>query len=233
MAFIPWSDLVALAWFLFLWGGYTAYADRRARRAHSLRAVMHAHRERWMRAMLARENRMVDAGIVGNLLQNVSFFASTTLIILAGLITLLGASDKAIVLLRELQWAPVPTPALWELRLLALVGVFVHAFFKFTWALRQFNYCSVLIGAAPRPEEPGARDYALRAAAIATCASKDFNQGMRAYYLSLAALAWFLHPIAFMATTTLVIAVLYWREYHSRALGLLAGKNLPGARTPR
>jgi uncharacterized membrane protein len=171
-----------------------------------------------MQQMLARENRMVDAGVVGNLQQSVSFFASMTLLILAGLMTLLGASEKAIVLMREIPFAVRPTLLLWEIKLLVLIVIFVHAFFKFTWALRQFNYCSVLIGAAP--SEPDAV-YARRAAEIATHASKDFNQGLRAYYFSLAALAWFVNPWWFMAATTVVVAVLYLREYRSRVLRLL------------
>ncbi len=220
---IPLPDVLALAWFAILWFGYTQYADRWARRSRSLRAVMHAHRYEWMQRMLARENRMVDAGVVGNLQQSVSFFASTTLLILAGLVTLLGASEKAIVLIREIPFAGRPTLVLWETKLLVLIFIFVHAFFKFTWALRQFNYTSILIGAAPPPEATaGADAFARRVAEVSTRASKDFNQGLRAYYLSLAALAWFINPWAFMAATTLVIGVLYWREYHSAALATLA-----------
>ncbi len=225
MSALPAADILALIWFLALWVGYTQYADRFARRSRSLRAVMHAHRYAWMQRMLARDNRMVDTGVVSNLQQSVSFFASTTLLILAGLVTLLGASEKAIVLLREVPFASKSTLLLWELKLLVLVVMFVHAFFKFTWGLRQFNYASILIGAAPPPPAAaGAEAYARRVAEVATRASKDFNQGLRAYYLSLAALAWFISPWAFMAATTLVIGVLYWREYHSAALATLVPK---------
>jgi len=222
MPVFPLGDIVALGWFMAVWVGYTHYADRGTPRPRSLRATMHTHRGRWMRQMVARDNRIVDANIVGNLLQGVSFYASTTLIVLAGLITLLGASDKAVALIREIPFAVRTSLVLWELKLLVLVIVFVHAFFKFTWALRQFNYCSVLIGAAPPANAADAEAYAARAAEIATSASKDFNQGMRAYYLSLAALAWFVNPWVFVVATTLVIGVLYWREYRSAALAILA-----------
>lgn len=219
---IPAIDVVSLVWFGALWVGYTWYADRWSRRTRSLRAVMHGHRLEWMRQMLGRDNRMVDAGVIGNLNQSVSFFASTTLIVLAGLITLLGASEKAIPLIREIPFAERTTLVLWELKLTVLILMFVHAFFKFTWAMRQFNYCSVLIGAAPPPTEIAHHGgHAERAAAVSTCASKDFNQGMRAYYLSLAALAWFVTPWLFMLTTTLVVIVLYHREYRSRTLATL------------
>ena len=215
---IPVSDLVSLAWFVALWVGYTWYADWHARRLYSLRSVMHDYREKWMQQMLARDNRVVDVNIMRNLLQSVAFFASATLLILAGLLTVLGSTDKAIEIVRALPFALKTTLVQWEMKLLVLCMIFVYAFFKFTWALRQFNYCSVLIGAAPKSADNA---YAQRAAEVSTNASKDFNQGLRAYYFSLAALGWFIHPWVFVAATTLVTAVLYLREHHSTPLKIL------------
>lgn len=211
-------DLWSLAWFVLVWAGYTWYADYRAHRTHSLRAVMHAYRRQWMQQMLLRDNRVADVNILRNLLQGVAFFASATLLILAGLLTILGSTDRAIEVVRALPFAARTSLGQWELKLLVLCIIYVYAFFKFTWALRQFNYCSTLIGAAPKgPDER----FAARAAAVSTHASKDFNQGLRSYYFSLATLAWFVSPWAFLATTTLVTAVLYWREYRSSVLTLL------------
>jgi uncharacterized membrane protein len=34
-----------------------------------------------------------------------------------------------------------------------LISIFVYAFFKFTWAIRQFNYFSAIIGSAPDAHE--------------------------------------------------------------------------------
>jgi uncharacterized membrane protein len=218
---IPIADILSLAWFIAVWVGYTWYADRGVWRRDSLRAVMHAHRVEWMRQMVLRDNRVADVNILRNLLQGVSFFASTTLLILAGLLAILGASDRGIEIVRALPFAAGTTPGQWELKLLVLGVIFVHAFFKFTWALRQFNYCSVLIGAAPKSADG---EHARRAAEVSTHASKDFNQGLRAYYFSLAALGWFVHPWVFVAAATLVTVVLYMREFHSATMKML----LPG-----
>src|SRR3989338_1126752 len=220
---IPSTDILSLTWFAAVWIGYAWYADRGPWRKHSLRAVMHTHREEWMHQMVLRDNRVAEVNILRNLLQGVSFFASTTLLVMVGLLTILGSSDRAIEIVRALPFAEKTTLVQWELKLLVLGIIFVHAFFKFTWALRQFNYCSVLIGAAPGAgaKSSAGDTYALRAAGGSTLASKDFNQGLRAYYFSLAALSWFVNPWVFIAATTLVIAVLYWREYHSEALRML------------
>jgi uncharacterized membrane protein len=215
---VPASDLLGLVWFVTVWVGYTGYADWRAHRPLSLRAVMHTYRVQWMQQMLLRDNRVADVNILRNLLQSVAFFASATLLVLAGLLTILGSTDKAIEIVRALPFAARTTLVQWEMKLLVLCIIFVYAFFKFTWALRQFNYCSTLIGAAPKgPDDAFAR----RVAEVATHASKDFNQGLRAYYFSLAALSWFVSPWLFMAATTAVMAVLYLREYRSAALQVL------------
>ena len=218
MTEIPLSDGLGLLWFFSLWAGYTLYADRFSRRKHSLRQAMHANRLAWMRRMLLRDNRIMDVNILSNLLQSVSFFASTTLLILAGLLTILGSSDRVIEIVRALPFAAKITLVQWELRLLVLSVIYVYAFFKFTWALRQFNYCSVIVGAAPDGVDEA---YARRAADLSTLASKDFNQGLRAYYFSLATLGWFLSPWVFAVATALVVWVLYVREYRSSALTVL------------
>ena len=49
-------------------------------------------------------------------------------------------------------------------------------------------------------------------------AAETFNDGLRAYYLSFAAVGWFFSPWAFMAATMLVLWVLYRREFHSEVL---------------
>lgn len=218
---LPVPDLLGLAWFLALWIGYTIYTDRGTPRAHSLRASMHKNRNRWMRQILKRENRIMDTQILGQLGQGATFFASTTLLILVGLFTALGASDEAVGALHRIPFTGKVTTVQWELKIFTLIVIFVHAFFKFTWSLRQFNYCAVLVGAAPAVDEPRDEEWIRRTAWLSTLASKDFNQGLRAYYFGISVIAWFVSGWLFMIGTTMVVGVLYWREYHSEALRTL------------
>lgn len=218
MPVIPLMEVVSLAWFAGVWPGYAWSADRAVRRPDPLRAAMHGHRYVRRQRMQQRDNRVMDVNILRNLLQGVPFFASTTLLILVGLITLPGSTDKAISLVRELPFAATMSLAQWEIRLPVLAGIFVHAHFKFTWALCQFNPCSVLVGTAPVAADD---DDARRAAKVSTLTLKDFNQGGWAYYFSLAALGWFVNAWIFMLATTLVKAVLYRRERPSQAMHAL------------
>ena len=60
-----------------------------------------------------------------------------------------------------------------------------------------------------------------RIAALASFASGNFNNGLRAYYFGVAALSWFLHPVLMMIMTVSVIYVLHEREFRSRTLQIL------------
>lgn len=222
-------DLAALVWFLVMWNGYTYFADRFKKDGLSLLTVMKKHRAGWMRQMLERENRVVDTTIMGALMRSVSLFSSTTLLILAGLLAILGSVDKVQALVQDIPFVVEASKAEWELKILALILIFIYAFFKFAWSLRQFNYSVILIGAAPPMAEAKsqyAQDFADGAAEVIALAVSNFNRGMRAYYFGLAALSWFLHPVLFAVSTLWVVAVVYRREFRSQTLGFLDG--IPG-----
>ena len=102
-----------------------------------------------------------------------------------------------------------------------------RAFFKFAWSFRLHNYCSVLLGAAPLFDTVDAEGEALarRAGRISSLAARHFNRGLRAYFFALAALAWLLHPLVFMACTAYVLYVLQRREFRSKSLRALKGES--------
>lgn len=220
------ADYLALTCFLTSWVGYTVAADHTRLRERGITAAMDHHRERWMLAMLRRDDpRVVDTIIQGSLLNGIAFFASTSIIVVGGLMAMLGAADRAVAVLADLPFTANPTVADWELKLLLLVTIFVYAFFKFAWSFRLLKYCSILIGAAPLEREPSPEDdaYARRIAQLISLEALHFNQGLRAFFFALGALGWFIHPYAFMGATAWVTVVLYRREFHSRSLQLLRG----------
>ncbi len=218
--------LLAAAWFIICWAGYTRYATWKARDTACLASVMHLYREDWMRRMLLRENRIADASVIGNLERNASFFASSTLIILAGILTVLGASDRAVSLLADIPMVQQASQGMAEVKLLCLALVFVYAFFTFSWCMRQYNFAAVLIGSAPmigerHVSEQERKAFALRAARVISMAANQFNFGLRAYYFGMTMLAWFVSPWLFMLMSAGVVFVLYQREFHSDVLDVM------------
>ncbi|MBM3565028.1 MAG: DUF599 family protein [Alphaproteobacteria bacterium] len=222
---LPLEDALALAWFFACWAGYAYYADHSRWGTRELTSVLHDYRLRWMRRMMERDNRIADAAIIAALLRSNNLFITTTLFILAGLVTILGTIDRAREVAAGLFFiAPAPREV-WELKVLLLIGIFIYAFFKFVWSLRQFNFSLILVGASPMPGETKAADYAdfaPRAAMLVTRAFSSFNRGQRAYAFGLAALTWFIQPWALALAAIWVVLVLYRRECRSVTLATLA-----------
>jgi len=153
MAGIAWPDIAAPALFLACWVGYSRWADRSDGRPGSLMAGTAELRRAWMRQMLAREVRIVDTQIVSVLVHAIALFASSVVLVIGSGVAMLGARDKVMDMIGAIPFAAAAPPGVWEAKVLLLVVVFVHAFFKFTWSLRQFNYVVIMIGAAPPPGE--------------------------------------------------------------------------------
>lgn len=220
------GNIASVLWFMLCFRGYVWYTARRSLDTPTLAFAMHRYRKQWIRKALRRDNRIADTNIVANLERNVSFFASTTLFILAGLMTVLGsASDTVIQILNDIPLSDHSTKGQWMLKVLMLICLFVYAFFKFTWALRQFGYVLVMLGGVPEAyEQPSDEESNRHAESISLLASKaagNFNNGLRTYYFCMAVLGWFVNFWLFMTLTALVMAVLYRREFRSDTLGIL------------
>ncbi|MDN3567329.1 DUF599 domain-containing protein [Paeniroseomonas aquatica] len=218
-------DWIAFGVFAACWAGYSTLVDRLpSLHQRSVIAAMDQHRQRWMQTMVTRDNRIMDTQIIGNLMNSTSFLANTAIFILGGLVAMLGSPDLGARVFGALPFATTPDLAVWEMKIALLLLIFVRAFFELTWALRQFNYCSIVMGGISHdPADPGRTAHAEVAAKVANRAAGHFNSGLRAYYFGLAALAWILHPLALVIASILVLRELYRREFRSIVREALQG----------
>ncbi|AKH19344.1 DUF599 domain-containing protein [Sedimenticola thiotaurini] len=220
-----WESIVAVIWFTLCFYGYMFYSQRMARTTNCLSSVMHKYRQAWMEQMLTRDVRVSDTTALANLERSVAFFASSTMLIVAGLVTVLGSTDKVIDMVADVPFATDASRSEWEIKLLLLIGLFTYAFFKFTWSLRQYGFCSVMMGGAPNADaqvsERERKAISLRIAHVASLAANNFNLGLRTYYFSLAVLGWFINPWLFVALSGTIVWILYRREFKSRTLNEL------------
>lgn len=224
LAFLPWYDWLAITWFFALWLGYAGFSRTTAK--PSLLKATNRYRRYWMEQATARDPRVLDGIITQSLSTSPSFFASTTIIIIGGLLALLGTTDKAADFVREIPFAVRTTMLVFDLKVLLLIGIFVFAFFRFTWSMRQYTFAALVLGSMPHPDEFAAgrfdrAHFADRAGKMLGMAAETFNDGVRAYYMSFAATAWFFSSLAFAIATATVVLVLYSREFRSEVLQVL------------
>lgn len=215
-----WVDIFAVGFFALEWAVYAVTLEHTAYGRDSLSARMHQYREVWIRNLLHRETRMVDTQIMASLQNGTAFFASTSLIAIGGGLALLRATGDALNVLGALPVDLTPSAALWEIKCLGLILIFIYAFFKFAWAYRLFNYVAILIGAMPpasQKDTPQAEAHVIRTTRLFEAAGQHFNRGQRAFFFALGYLGWFVSPWVLFATTAAVVIVTWRRQFASNA----------------
>ena len=227
--YFTYLDVAALLWFIVTWAGYFIFTSTKRDSKPGLQQYLDSWRESWALSLMKRSNRIMDSQVINALIQNETFLASTTILILASTIALMGLRDEVNSMAVDIPIIQYSTTALWEIKVMILALIFIYAFFKFSWSIRQHSYSAILLGSIPEPDtttEEVARDQALRLARLSSLGAENFNDGIRAYYFALAELSWLINPWVFMLASTWVVGVLYRREYHSRALKLLSTKQV-------
>ena len=217
MAKLSAADIAALLVFIACWLGYARVV--RGLAPNAINAGLRGLRVAWMRTMLRRENRIVDSALLGHVVHSASFFASTSLIVIGALLSLLSNVEHVQPAVEQLAFVtPIPR-TVFELKIVLPLLVMIHGFVSLTWSLRQLNYAIAMIGAAPDRKLVGDSLEPLAKAigdSMSTALS-TFNTGIRAYYFAIGGLAWLISPWALAAAALLIVLMLLWRQRFSRA----------------
>ena len=213
-------DILAVGFFALEWTVYAVTLEHTAYGRDSLSARMHVYREIWIRRLLDRETRMVDMQVMASLQNGTAFFASTSLLAVGGGLALLRSTNEALAVFGALPINLSPSPALWEIKCLGLILIFIYAFFKFAWSYRLFNYVAILLGGMPPAQQrdtPEAEAHVIRTTRLFEAAGRHFNRGQRAFFFALGYLGWFVSPWVLFASTAAVVIVTWRRQFASSA----------------
>ncbi|MGH6891075.1 MAG: DUF599 domain-containing protein [Dongiaceae bacterium] len=215
-------DWLALALFFAAVLVYSRYADHAGHRL--LNARMRGIRARWMLRYLERDDRVIDSILTGHSINSIALFSSATLLIVVALLGVLTNADTAFRVATGSSFAARTTIELFQLKLIGLVCLFIYGFYRFTWALLQYNYFLALIGSAPFKDHltPSQTErMASQMSVVLNGAVTSFHSGFRTYYYALAWVGWFFHPLVFIAATIFVTFVLVYRQFSSPAAGAI------------
>lgn len=217
-------DLVAIGIFVFAWASYAITMEWTRFGRGALNSQMDEIRAIWMRRMLRRESRIVDAQIMAALQNGAAFFASTSLLAIGAALTVVRSTDQVVSVLSTLPLSLPTARELWEAKAVGLVVIFVYTFYKFAWSYRLFNYVAIMLGATPPAAEQGSEEaerHIRRTTRLFRSAGLHFNRGQRALFFALAYLGWFVGPWVLIATTVAVVLVVWHRQYASDSLRAL------------
>ena len=218
---LDWLALIAFFVAVLAYGRYADHAGNRL-----LNARMREIRARWMRRYLEREDRVLDSILTGHSINSIALFSSATLLIVVALLGVFTNADTAYHMGLTSSFVVHTTKELFQVKLIGLVCVFVYGFYRFTWALLQYNYFLALIGSAPFKDHltPAAIDeLGNQMSVVLNSAVTSFHSGFRSYYHALAWIGWFFHPLVFLAATAFVTFVLVYRQLASPSAGAIKG----------
>lgn len=221
LTFLPfdfgWAHAGAIGLIFFLWGFYTPILGLIGK--GSLNTQLHAVRLRWlhMHQSVPRDQRVIDALMLGHISSSISYFGSATLILLAGLIGTLVNINRVYIVTRELAFLAPMSADLFALNFALVTLILVLCLFAFTYALRKMAYVFAMLGgldvaAAATPDVSVMADQTAR---VLTEAVKSINNGIRGFYYAVAALFLFAGPYACIGATVVITGILYYRQLYS------------------
>jgi uncharacterized membrane protein len=146
-------DWLALILFFAAWMGYAWFAGRGHEDGTTLLHRTNLYRRYWLMQATFRDPRMLDGLITQNLSATPAFFSSTTIIIIGGLLAVMGASEQVSVLVEGIPFVRGTSVEVFDLKLLLVVGIYVYAFFRFSWSMRLYTFVALAIGAMPPPAD--------------------------------------------------------------------------------
>ena len=212
---MPPLDIAALAWFFLLWAGYNLIVDWILQRPLGLNQHMGLVRGAWMAAMLKRDDRVIDAILDRPLIHSVTFFASTTMLLVAALVGILGRRQPDLRCRHEPELHGHDDQALVRAEAPA-----ADRHLRLTPSSSSpgrcdnSNHACALVGAMPASLAPGRQPAPVRSrpGASSPLAVINFNGGLRAYYFALAVLSWLVHPVLFTIVSAWMLLVLVRRQ---------------------
>jgi uncharacterized membrane protein len=197
-------DLVAVTILMAVWVSITRLIEHPPKWRPSTSVLMAAYRREWMRQMIFRDPRILDAQMAGILRQGTAFFASASMISIGGGFALIGNTDVLQGLAKDLTLDGDPVVVL-----------------KFVWAHRLFGYFAVILASVPvSHDDPRSLARAKTAGEISVAAARSYNRGLRSVYFGIAAAAWLVGAPALIIATVFTMSVIMRREFasHSRTV---------------
>ena len=203
------NDALSFAISALLLIGYHAALRFQERRDPSctVQAVNRIARSAWVEHVMREGKDILAIQTLRNSTMAATFLASTAVLLVIGVLTLSGQSDKLETTWHSLNIFGVRHAGLWTFKLLFLLVDLFFAFFSFAMSIRVFNHVGYMINIP----------LALNHKAFTPCnvaiqlnrAGRFYWFGMRAYYLAVPLLFWLFGPHLMLMATVGLVYVMY------------------------
>ncbi len=196
------SALLLFAYYLFI-----AYKTRR-NSAYTVQSVNIIARAAWVESIMRDSGKEVLAvQTLRNSTMAATFLASTSVLLIIGVLTLSAQGDKMEGTWHALNMTGNIRNELWLVKLLIMLLDLFFAFFSFSMAVRVFNHVGYMINV------PLARNHKMispkHVGIHLNRAGMFYSVGMRAYYFTVPLVFWLFGPHLMLLSTLALIPILY------------------------
>jgi uncharacterized membrane protein len=174
---------------------------------YTVQAIQAEARRHWVESVIRDKRDILAVQTLRNSTMAATFLASTAVLLIMGTLSLSEHGNDVAHALHALNILGTVDPALWLIKLLALVVDLFVAFFTFTLAIRKFNHAGYLLNLPTELNHPiitpqYVAEYLNRAA-------RYYSSGMRAYYFTVPLLFWLFGPLLMVISSLALVFILY------------------------
>ena len=189
--------------------GYHVVLRIRERRdpSYTVQAINRAARSAWVEHIMQEGKDILAVQTLRNSTMAATFLASTAVLMVIGVLTLSGQSDKLETTWHSLNLFGARHAGVWTFKLLFLLVDLFFAFFSFAMSIRIFNHVGYMINV---PLALNHKAFTPRHVAMhLNRAGRFYWLGMRAYYFSVPLLFWLFGPHLMLMATVGLVYILY------------------------
>lgn len=203
------SDIAAFVVSVLLLVGYYVFLRWAHRHdpAFTVQAVNRKARRAWVHSVMAHNRDVLAVQTLRNSTMAAIFLASTSVLLIIGVLTLSGQGEKLGSAWHALNIMGATDLELWQTKIMLLLFDLLIAFFSFTLAIRLFHHVGYLINVPLKDIEVGVTPDLV--ATHLNRAGDYYGIGMRSYYFTLPLLLWLFGPHFLLAATIALVVMLY------------------------
>lgn len=204
------NDIISFALSAFLLFFYHAYLRRKVRKdpTYTVQALNRIVRTAWVETLMSSGRPDVIAiQTLRNSTMAATFLASTSVLLIMGVLTLSGEGDKLSGSWHVLNNFGATHAELWLTKLILLLLDLFTAFFSFAMAIRVYNHVGYMINVPIALNHKAISPQ--HVAVYLNSAGSYYSMGMRAYYFTVPLVFWLFGPHFMLAATFIMLPVLY------------------------
>jgi uncharacterized membrane protein len=205
------NDLAAFAASVFLLLVYHRFLAYKVKRnpAYSVQSVNVIARTAWVHSIMDEGKKdVLPVQTFRNSTMASVFLASTSVLLIMGVMSLSGQADKLDSSWHALNVLGAKHAALWQIKLLLILIDLFFAFFSFSMSIRIFNHVGYMINVPPSMNQRMISP--AHVAGHLNRAGYFFSIGMRSYHFLMPLVFWLFGPHFMLAGTLGLILVLYY-----------------------